>query len=42
MEVIESLSVDALGAYAWGERHARGAKYEQEIWAVEMTASYLF
>ena len=38
----DSWKFDALLAYAWGERNARGAEFEQKIWAGSLGATYLF
>ena len=41
-EVARDLSLDVLGAVAWGSRHANDANFEQHIWAVGLDATYLF
>lgn len=41
-EVVKGLTADAVGAYAWGDRNAEGAEYEQRIWAVGLDISYIF
>lgn len=38
----ENWKFDALIAYAWGDRDARGAEFEQRIWAGSLGATYLF
>ncbi len=38
----ERVKLDVLGAYSWGNRHARGAKFEQRIWAGSLGATYTF
>ncbi|MEA1928148.1 MAG: outer membrane protein transport protein, partial [Candidatus Auribacterota bacterium] len=41
-EIAQGLTADAVGAYAWGDRTAEGAKYEQRMWAVGLDLSLIF
>jgi len=41
-EIAKGLTADAVGAYAWGNRTAEGAEYEQRLWAVGLDLNYIF